>query len=64
MFSDDGTTRTIPEAEENVPAVFDDTDKNETVEDHKVMVELIRKYAPIFKLSYVLHFLSESHLPC
>ena len=64
MFSDDGTTRTIPEAEENVPPVVDDTDKNESVEDHKDMVELVRKYAPIFKLSYVLNLLFESHLPC
>ena len=64
MFSDDGTTRTIPEAEENVSGVVDDTEKKETVEDRKDMVELVRKYAPIFKLSYVPHFLSESHLPC
>jgi len=64
LFSDDGTTRTIPEAEDNVPDVVDDTDKTENVEDHKDMVELVRKYAPIFKLSYVLHLLFESHLPC
>ena len=64
MFSDDGTTRTIPEAEENVPAVVDDTDKTENVEDHNDMVELVKRYAPIFKLSYVPHFPSESLLPC
>ena len=56
-----GTTRTIPE---DSSGVVDDTEKKETVEDHKDMEELVKRYAPIFKLSYVPRFHSESLLPC
>ena len=43
MFSDDGTLRTLPEAEESGTGVADDTYENESVEDHKDMDELVRK---------------------
>lgn len=51
MFSDDGATRTLSEAEENGLDVGDDTNDKEDNEDHKDMVELVKRYAPVFKLS-------------
>lgn len=51
MFSDDGTLRTLPEAEENGTGVVDDTYENDSVEDHQDMVELVKRYAPVLKLS-------------
>jgi hypothetical protein len=49
LFSDDGTTRTI--TEQNDTAVEDVEPVK--LEHHIDMVELVRRYAPIFKLSYV-----------
>ena len=40
-----------PEAEENGLDVGDDTNDKENNEDHKDMVELVKRYAPVFKLS-------------
>jgi hypothetical protein len=59
LFSDDGTTRTIPE---DSPGVVDDQLGTESIEDHKDMDELVKRYAPIFKLSYVTLFCTS--LPC
>jgi len=51
LFSDDGATRTLSEAEEKGLDVVDDTNDKEDNEDHKDMVELVNRYAPVFKLS-------------
>ena len=51
LFSDDGATRTLSEAEENGLDVGDDTNVKENDEDHEDMVELVKRYAPVFKLS-------------
>jgi hypothetical protein len=46
LFSDsqDGTIRNIPE-------IDDDTHQKESIEVHTDMDELVKKYAPVFKLS-------------
>jgi hypothetical protein len=51
LFSDDGTLRTLPEAEESGHVVVDDTFQPESVEDRKDMMELVKRYAPVLKLS-------------
>jgi hypothetical protein len=58
LFSDDGTLRTLPEAEENGTGVVDDMYRTESLEERKDMVELVKRYAPVFKLSYVFKLLS------
>jgi len=49
LFSDDGSTRIVPE--ESVPNVDNNTHREESLEVHPAMSELVKKYAPIFKLS-------------
>ena len=49
LFSDDGSTRIVPE--ESVPKVDDNTHQKESLEIHPDMDELVKRYAPTFKLS-------------
>jgi hypothetical protein len=51
LFSDDGTLRTLPEAEESGTGVVDDIYRTESLEGRKDMVDLVKRYAPVFKLS-------------
>jgi len=51
LFSDDGRVRTI--TEQTDWSVDDIAYTAESVGDHSDMVELVHKYAPVFKLSYV-----------
>lgn len=53
LFSDDGTIRTI--SNESISALEDDSYTKDSIEEHKDMDELVRRYAPVFKLSYVLY---------
>ena len=49
LFSEDGSTRIVPE--ESVADIDDNTHREDSVEIHPDMDELVKRYAPIFKLS-------------